>query len=87
MIDKDEWLSDECRKVRVYKRKITRLQFIILAIFCFLLGGFSFLYCIDDFIDRSCDKIEDSRNTWTCNTCRYKNYEGIEKCAICGKKR
>jgi hypothetical protein len=87
MIDKNEWLRDECRKVRLSKCKISRLQFVILLVFCLLLGGASFLYCRDDFIDRSVHIIEDSRDTWECGRCGYKNYEGIERCAICGKKR
>ena len=26
-------------------------------------------------------------NTWECNQCKYDNYEGINRCGVCGNKR
>lgn len=87
MIDKDEWLKEECRKVKLTKKSISSKQFIILSSFCILLGWVSFLYCKDDFFDKPIAHLDDSRDTWQCSKCGYKNYEGIERCGVCGKRR
>lgn len=87
MINKDEWLNDECSKVKLSSKSISPIQFALLAIFCLLIGGVSVVYCKDDFIDRSTETIDAFRATWECSKCGYRNYEGIERCSVCGKKR
>lgn len=27
------------------------------------------------------------RSTWICTKCKYRNYDGVDKCGICGKPR
>lgn len=87
MINKDEWLHDECRKVKLQKHGISTVQFVILSIFCLLVGGVSFVYCKDDFFTESAVESDELRATWTCVKCGFKNYEGIERCSVCGRKR
>ncbi|MCC5833085.1 MAG: hypothetical protein JJU12_08625 [Chlamydiales bacterium] len=28
-----------------------------------------------------------ARKSWICTKCKYRNYEGIEKCGVCGNSR
>jgi len=62
------------------------------VLFLFLIFFFSSLHSIEPIPEQPVVRLELCSGryfprTWTCKQCGYENYEGIERCGLCGRER
>lgn len=81
----NEWLTNEIIKLKRTPRYITTAQLVFLSLFTLCLLGTTILFCRDDFKHNLV--LDEGRQIWICGSCGFRNYEGIERCGMCGTMR
>lgn len=94
-IFKNEWLDAEVTtikreaKEKMNDRESMKLFYKFLAMLIVLLFLTLKVFAEPIEVSNGCNVAGWFPNTWKCSNhaCGYENYEGIEYCALCGKRR
>lgn len=85
----NDWLIKETEKIklRTLKKNISKHQILSCFVLCFVFLFLTAIHCKEDFRKEESSQINEGRSVWVCSKCGFRNYEGIERCGICGTER
>lgn len=84
----NEWLFKEVQKIKLRASKnVTRHQIVICFALCFLFLFLTAIHCKEDFTREERSGTQEARSVWVCPKCGFRNYDGIERCGVCGTER